>query len=126
MSLRAPLGRGLGLGTAKDGTDHWWGQRVSGVALVLIGLWFVASLLALPSLEHYTVVEFIGRPINTVLLALLCLTVAYHSYLGVQVVIEDYVHAHGLKIVSLVLSRFVHVFVAVISIYAILRIGLGA
>ena len=99
---------------------------MSGVALVLLGLWFVVSLLALPSLEHYTVVEFIGRPINTVLLALLCLTVAYHSYLGVQVVIEDYVHSHGLKITSLVLSRFVHVFVAVVSIYAILRIGLGA
>ncbi|MDJ0905899.1 MAG: succinate dehydrogenase, hydrophobic membrane anchor protein [Woeseiaceae bacterium] len=126
MSLRAPLGRVLGLGTAKDGTDHWWGQRVSGVALVLLGLWFVASLLALPSLQHYDVVEFIGRPINTVLLALLSLTVAYHSYLGVQVVIEDYVHSHGLKITSLVLSRFVHVFVAFLSIYAILRIGLGA
>ncbi len=126
MSLRAPLGRVLGLGTAKDGTDHWWAQRVSGVALVLLGLWFVASLLALPSLQHNEVVEFIGRPINTVLLALLSLTIAYHSYLGVQVVIEDYVHSHGLKITSLVLSRFVHVFVAVLSIYAILRIGLGA
>ena len=126
MSLRAPLGRVLGLGTAKDGTDHWWGQRVSGVALVLLGLWFVASLVALPTLEHFAVIDFIGRPINTVLLALLSLTVAYHSYLGVQVVIEDYVHGHGLKIVSLVLSRFVHVFVAVLSIYAILRIGLGA
>ena len=126
MSLRAPLGRVLGLGTAKDGTDHWWGQRVSGVALVLLGLWFVASLLALPSLQHSDVVDFIGRPINTVLLALLSLTIAYHSYLGVQVVIEDYVHSHGLKITSLVLSRFVHVFVAFISIYAILRIGLGA
>jgi succinate dehydrogenase / fumarate reductase, membrane anchor subunit len=126
MSLRAPLGRVLGLGTAKDGTDHWWGQRVSGVALVLLGLWFVASLAALPSLEHYNVLDFIGRPINTVLLTLLCLAVAYHSYLGVQVVIEDYVHGHGLKIASLVLSRFVHVFVAALSIYSALRIGLGA
>jgi succinate dehydrogenase / fumarate reductase membrane anchor subunit len=116
----------LGLGSAKGGTDHWWGQRVSGVALVLLGLWFVASLASLPSLEHYAVVDFIGRPINTVVLSLLCLAVAYHSYLGVQVVIEDYVHAHGLKIVSLVLSRFVHLFVAVVSIYAVLRIGLGA
>ncbi|MDJ0812159.1 MAG: succinate dehydrogenase, hydrophobic membrane anchor protein [Woeseiaceae bacterium] len=126
MSLRAPLGRVLGLGTAKDGTDHWWAQRISGVALALLGLWFVASLVMLPSLEHYTVVDFISRPINTVLLALLCLTIAYHSHLGVQVVIEDYVHGHGVKIVSLVLSRFVHIFVAVLSIYAILRIGLGA
>lgn len=126
MSLRAPLGRVLGLGTARDGTDHWWGQRVSGIALVLLGLWFVAALVVMPSFEHGSVVEFIGRPLNSVLLSLLCLTAAYHSWLGVQVVIEDYVHAHGSKIVSLILSRFAHVFVAVISIYAILRIGLGA
>ena len=126
MSLRAPLGRVLGLGTAKDGTDHWWGQRISGVALVLLGLWFVVSMLVLPELEHYTVVDFIGRPLNGVLLSLLCLTIAWHSFLGVQVVIEDYVHAHALKIASLVLSRFVHVLVAVISVYSILKIGLGA
>jgi len=126
MSLRAPLGRVLGLGTAKDGTDHWWGQRVSGVALVLLGLWFIAALVTMPSLEHGSVIEFIGRPLNSVLLSLLCLTAAYHSLLGVQVVIEDYVHAPGSKIVSLILSRFAHVFVAVMSIYAILRIGLGA
>lgn len=126
MSLRAPLGRVLGLGTAKDGTDHWWGQRVSGIALVFLGLWFVGSIDGLSSLEHELVFAFIARPFNTVLLSLLCLTVAYHSYLGVQVVIEDYVHAHGLKIVSLILSRFAHVLVAVMSIYAILRIGLGA
>ena len=68
----------------------------------------------------------VTNPLNSVLLTLLCLAAAYHSYLGVQVVIEDYVHAHGSKIVSLILSRFAHVFVAVISIYAILRIGLGA
>ena len=126
MSLRAPLGRVLGLGTAKDGTDHWWGQRVSGVALVLLGLWFVAAVVVMPSLEHGSVVEFIGRPLNSVLLSLLCLTAAYHSWLGVQVVIEDYVHAHGSKIVSLILSRFAHVLVDVISVYAILRIGSGA
>lgn len=126
MSLRAPLGRVLGLGTAKDGTDHWWGQRVSGIALVLLGLWFVGSIQGLPSFEHVIVVAFIGSPFNTVLLTLLCLTAAYHSYLGVQVVIEDYVHAHGIKIASLVLSRFAHILIAVISIYAILRIGLGA
>jgi len=126
MSLRAPLGRVLGLGTAKDGTDHWWGQRVSGVALVLLGLWFVGAMLALPQLGHYTVVEFIGRPLNGVLLSLLCLTVAYHSWLGVQVVIEDYIHGHGLKIVSLVVSRFVHALVAVVAVYSILKIGLGA
>ncbi|MDH3613881.1 MAG: succinate dehydrogenase, hydrophobic membrane anchor protein [Gammaproteobacteria bacterium] len=126
MSLRAPLGRVLGLGTAKDGTDHWWGQRISAVALVLLGLWFAVSLVVLPSLEHHIAVEFIGTPLNSVLLSLLCVTTAYHSYLGVQVVVEDYVHAAGLRITSLILSRFAHVFVAVVSVYAILKIGLAA
>ena len=126
MSLRAPLGRVLGLGSAKDGTGHWWGQRVSGIALVLLGLWFVVSIVGLPTLGYGDVIAFVGSPLNTVLLTLLCLAVAYHAHLGVQVVIEDYVHSHGTRIASLILSKFAHILVAVISVYAILRIGLGA
>ena len=126
MSLRSPLGRVLGLGTAKDGTDQWWGQRVSGAALVLLGLWFAVSLATLPSLGYEDVVTFIGELPNPVLLILLCVTMAYHSYLGVQVVIEDYVHGHGLKLASLVLSRFAHIFFAAVGVFAILRIGIGS
>ena len=125
MSLRSPLSSVLGLGSAKDGTDHWWGQRISGVALVLLGLWFVWALASLEGLAYGNVIMFIGQPFNGVLLTLLCLTVAYHSYLGVQVIIEDYVHGHGLKVVSLVLSRFAHVLVAVASVYSIFSIGFG-
>ena len=126
MSLRAPLGRVLGLGTAKDGTDHWWAQRVTAVALVLLGLWFIAALIDLASFQHDAAITFIGAPMNAVLLSLFCLTAAYHSYLGVQVVVDDYVHTAGLKLVTLMMSRFAHVLVAVVSVYAILRIGLGA
>jgi len=126
MSLRSPLGKVLGLGTAKDGTDHWWGQRMSAVALALLGLWFTVSLLRLPGFEHALVVDFISAPLNSVLMVLLCATLAYHSYLGVQVVLEDYVHGPGLKVASLTASKFAHVFVAVASIYAVLKIGLGA
>jgi len=126
MSLKTPLGRVLGLGSAKEGTDHWWGQRVSAVALIMLGSWFVYSLLRLDSLTYLDVIRFIGLPLNAVLLSLLSLTLAYHSYLGVQVVVEDYVHASGLKVASLLLSRFAHVFVAIASVYAILLIGIGA
>ena len=126
VSLRSPLGRVLGLGTAKDGTAHWWSQRVSGAALVVLGLWFAWSVALLPDYGHEAALTFIGQPFNTVLLLLLSATMAYHSYLGVQVVIEDYVHAPGLKVVSLVLSRFAHVFLAVVAVFAILKIGLGA
>ena len=125
MSLRTPLGRVLGLGSARDGTEHWWAQRVSAVALALLGIWFAGSLTGFESFAHGSVTAFIGDPLNTVLLVLLCLTLAYHSHLGVQVVIEDYVHSSGAKITALVVSRFIHIFVAVLSVYAILRIGLG-
>ena len=126
MSLRSPLGRVLGLGTAKDGTSHWWAQRVTGIALVLLGLWFAVSIATLPSLAYPDVVAFVSELPNPVLLMLLCVTMAYHSYLGVQVVIEDYVHGHGLKVVSLILSRFAHVFFAVVGLFAILRLGIGS
>ena len=126
MSLRSPLSRVLGLGSAKDGTDHWFAQRVSAVALVLLGLWFVVSLVVLGTVKYGNVIAFLGKPLNGVLMALLCVTLAYHSYLGVQVVVEDYVHTKGVKIVALILSRFAHVFVAIASVYSILRIGIGA
>ena len=125
MSLRSPLGRVLGLGSAKDGTDHWWAQRVTAVALVILGSWFGYALVRLDSMTYLDVIRFVGQPLNAVLLSLFTLTLAYHSYLGVQVVIEDYVHAPGSKVVSLLLSRFAHVVVAVAAIYAILVIGIG-
>ncbi len=126
MSLRSPLGRVLGLGTAKDGTSHWWSQRLSAVALVLLGSWFLVSLATMPGFGHAAAVEFVANPWHAVLLMLLSVTMAYHSWLGVQVVIEDYVHAHGLKLASLVLSRFAHIFLAVVALFAILKIGIGA
>ena len=126
MSLRTPLGRVLGLGTAREGTEHWWAQRVSAVALLLLGAWFVIAIVMLDGLDHAAAVAFVAAPWNGVLLMLLSVTLAYHSYLGVQVVVEDYVHAPGIKVVSLMLSRFAHLFVAVAAVYAIVRIGIGA
>jgi len=126
MSLRSPLGRVLGLGTAKDGTSHWWGQRVSAVALLILGLWFAFVLATAPGFSHSEVIAAIAKPLNAIMLLLLSVTMAYHSYLGIQVVIEDYVHAPGLKVVSLILSRFAHVLLAVAAVFAVLKIGLGA
>lgn len=126
MSLRSPLGRVLGLGTAKDGTSHWWGQRVSAIALLFLGLWFAASLATMSGFNHAEAVSFIGRPVNSILLLLLSLSLAYHSYLGLQVVIEDYVHAPGIKLIALILSRFAHVLLAVAATFSVLKIGLSA
>lgn len=126
MSLRTPLSRVLWRGTAKNGTGHFWGQRVSGVALVLLGLWFAGSMTTISGSVHADALAFIGAPLNGVLLLLLSVTIAYHSHIGVQVVIEDYVHGHVLKMISLIVSRFAHSLLAVISVYAIFKIGLGA
>ena len=126
MSLRTPLGKVLGLGSANDGTGHFWGQRLSGIGLLILGLWFVYSVLTIPGFMHADALAFIGAPFNSVLLMLLVVTMAYHSILGVQVVIEDYVHGHALKLASLIISRFAHTFLAVAAIYAIIKIGLGA
>jgi succinate dehydrogenase / fumarate reductase membrane anchor subunit len=125
MKLRAPLGLVLGLGTAKDGTSHWWGQRVSAIALLGLGLWFAFSLTTSTGYGHAEMVAEIARPINGILLLLLTVTMAYHSYLGIQVVIEDYVHAPGVKVLTLILSRFAHVLLVTAAVYAILKIGLG-
>lgn len=126
MSLRSPLGRVLGSGSAKNGTTHWWAQRVSAVALIILGAWFLLSLQLLPGFEHQQLLTWVGRPFNSVALVLLVATLAYHSSLGLQVVIEDYVHGHFTKIISLILNKFFHIFVAVAAIFAVLKVSFGA
>jgi succinate dehydrogenase / fumarate reductase, membrane anchor subunit len=125
MSLRSPLGHVLGSGSAKDGTGHWWAQRVSAVALLLLGLWFLWSLTHIAGFEQAQVAKWIGNPGHSVMLVLLCGTLAWHSLLGMQVVIEDYVHGPLLKVCLLLLNRFAHVLTAIAAAFAVLRISLG-
>lgn len=125
MSLRSPMGRVLGLGSAKDGTAHWWAQRVSAVALIPLTLWFVISLLALPALDYATVRTWLSFPLSGFLAVLLVAVLTYHSYLGTNEVIEDYVHAAGMKLLCLLLLRFLYVLVGGASIFAILFVIFG-
>jgi len=126
MSLRSPMSRVLGLGAAKDGVGHWWSQRVTSVALVILGLWFVSALLRLGAFDFATVTAWIAKPVNAVLLILLVGTAVYHSQLGVQVVVEDYVASKGAKVVTMLALNFLHVALAALGIFAILRIAFGA
>jgi succinate dehydrogenase / fumarate reductase membrane anchor subunit len=126
MSLRSPVGRVLGLGSAKDGTGHWWAQRVSAVALIPLTLWFLLSLLALPALDYDTVRAWLSVPLSGLLAVLLVAVLTYHSYLGTTVVIEDYVHAAGTKILSLLLLKFLYVLVGGAGIFAILHVAFGS
>jgi succinate dehydrogenase / fumarate reductase membrane anchor subunit len=125
MSLRSPLATVLGQGSAKGGVHHWWVQRLTSVALVPLGVWFVVSVLSLPSFDHATVSAWMGQLWTAVFLILLVLTAAWHSQLGVRVVVEDYVHGHGSKALVLALVTFFHVVLAVAGVLAILKVALG-
>tara|TARA_R110000787_G_scaffold57667_22_gene131638 strand:- start:2183 stop:2560 length:378 start_codon:yes stop_codon:yes gene_type:complete len=125
MSLRSPLSQARGLGSAKDGTHHFWVQRVSAVALIPLSLWFVFSLASLPGASYEQVQWWVGYPAVAVTLILFIGAALYHSMLGVQVVIEDYVGSEALKITALLLSKFFHFIVATASIFAVLKIALS-
>ena len=125
MSLYSTLGRVLALGSTKGGTGHWWGQRMTAVALVFLGLWFLISILSLDNMQFDTVSTWVGKPLNSILLILTFASLAYHSKLGVQVIIEDYVDGPTIKTLSLGMNNFAHVLLAAVSVFAVLKIGFG-
>jgi len=125
VSLRTPLGKAMGLGSAKDGTGHWWMQRVTAIALVVLGFWFMISLIAIGDFGYGSTVAWLARPVNAVLLSSFVMTLLYHSKLGVQVVIEDYVSSPAWKVGSLLFSVFVHLLLGVAGVFSILRISGG-
>lgn len=124
-TLRTPLGQVRGLGAAKDGVRHWWMQRVTALALVPLLLWFVASLVAVASADYATALAWVRSPPVTVLLLLLIAALFYHSQLGVQVIIEDYVHAEWAKVTSIVALYFLNLVLAAASAVAVLQLAFG-
>ena len=126
MRLTTPLSEVLGLGTAKSGVEHWWVQRLTAIALLPLGLWLAVALLGLPGLGYAEVVAWLREPLTAVLLLMTLIVVVYHSYLGVQVVVEDYVEGKGAKLAVMVLSALAHVFLGVAAVFAVLKVALGA
>ncbi|MGI9246878.1 MAG: succinate dehydrogenase, hydrophobic membrane anchor protein [Steroidobacteraceae bacterium] len=126
MSLRSPLGRVLGLGSARGGSGHWYSQRVSAVALVILGLWFVAALAMLGrGAPHAAVVAWLRSPFSATMAMLLVGVSAYHALLGLQVVVEDYVGDKGTRTVVLVAIKFALVTATILGVVAVLRIAFG-
>ncbi|MCE2509610.1 MAG: succinate dehydrogenase, hydrophobic membrane anchor protein [Alphaproteobacteria bacterium] len=123
MSLRSPLGRVRGLGSAKEGTAHWWAQRVTAIALVPLALWFVASILSLIGADYATTTAWIGMPVPAVLLILLLTATFYHAQLGLQVVLEDYVHNEGLKLAAILLVKFACLVLGLAAVFGVLKIA---
>jgi succinate dehydrogenase / fumarate reductase, membrane anchor subunit len=125
MSLRTPLGKVLGRGSAGEGVGHWWVQRVTAVALLPLTAWFGISLLSHPLQSYDAMRGWIAQPWVAVLTLVLVLTLAWHSKLGVEVVVEDYVHGKVAKTTLLLLSTFVHVLAAAAGGFAILLLALS-
>lgn len=111
---------------SSSATGHFIRQRASAIALVVLGLWFAWSIACLDSYAHESILAYFTMPFNNILLLILCATLAYHSHLGIQVVIEDYVHAPRLNWFSLVLSRAVHLALGLLMVYTVYDIGFGA
>ena len=123
--LRTPLSRARGLGSAKEGVHHFWAQRITAVALIPLVVWFAISLIMMSGADYAVVRAWIGSPAVMVLLVLTIVIGLHHGQLGMQVVIEDYVHNDGMKLALIVLMRFIAVYFGLAAIVAILRIGFG-
>ncbi len=123
--LRSPLARARGLGSAKDGLHHWWAQRLTAIALIPLVVWFAVSLVMMSGADYEVVRAWIGSPLVMVLLILVIAVGLHHGQLGMQVVIEDYVHRDGWKLALIIAVRFIAVLFGLAAIVAILRIGFG-
>ena len=124
--LRSSLGRAVGLGSAKEGVEHWWAQRVTALALVPLSLWFVAAIVELAGADRAAFVEWVRHPIPAVLLVLLLVAVFYHAALGLQVVIEDYIENLALRLALIIVMRLAAIVFVVRGVFAVLKLSFGA
>jgi succinate dehydrogenase / fumarate reductase, membrane anchor subunit len=123
--MRSPLGRATGLGSAKAGVDHWWAQRITAIALIPLSLWFVAAVIGLLGADLETVQNWVSLPLPAILLILLLIATFYHFSLGLEVVIEDYVHSELTKLGLVVVVRLLCFGFAVAGIFAVVSIALA-
>ncbi|MDQ0007948.1 succinate dehydrogenase / fumarate reductase membrane anchor subunit [Luteibacter jiangsuensis] len=124
--LRNPLARARGLGSAKEGVSHWMLQRVTALGLIFLTLWFVVTVVSLAHADFDTARATLAKPWNAVLLIALIITMFRHAVLGLQVVIEDYVHTRWLEVASLVVIKFIAVLATLTGVLAVLRVALGS
>lgn len=125
MSLRTPLGKVRGLGSAHDGTDHFWRQRLTSVANVPLTVFYIIFLIAYNGESYTTVVGALSNPIVAVAMGLVIISSLVHMRIGMQVIIEDYVHGEFAKLALLMLNTFFTLIVGALSIFAVIKLGFG-
>ncbi|MBS0234338.1 MAG: succinate dehydrogenase, hydrophobic membrane anchor protein [Proteobacteria bacterium] len=125
-SMRTPLKKVRYLGSAKEGADHFWKQRMTAVANIFLGIFLVWLIVSLLGADYATVKQKLGHPLISVALLGLVVSGTIHMRIGMQTIIEDYVHDEGLKVGALVLNTFFAVFIALASLFSILKLSFGA
>ena len=125
MSMRTPLRQVRGLGSARSGTEHFWHQRLTAMANIPLTIGFVVVVVALMGRNHAAVVQILGSPLVAVLMLLFILSATAHMRIGMQVIIEDYVHDEVAKFTMLIANTFFAVVVALTSAFAILKLSFG-
>jgi succinate dehydrogenase / fumarate reductase, membrane anchor subunit len=126
MALQTPIARARGLGSAREGSGHWKLQRLTALANVPLVLWFVFSAMALAGSSYAEIVAWLSSPVSATLMILLIASTFYHARLGVQVVIEDYVHHEGIRVASLAAVTLVITALAAACIVAVLKVSIGS
>ncbi len=126
MSLRTPIGRARGLGSAKEGTHHWWHERLTAIALIPLCIWFAISLVWLAGASYAEVVAWLAEPVPAAMMLLLIGFGLYHLKLGMQVVIEDYVSTEWMKLAGIIVVSFWCLALGLACVMAVLHIWLGA
>lgn len=122
--LKTPLARAKGLGAARDGTTHWMHQRLTAIANVFLVLWLVWSLLSMELGNYDEVRTWLAHPLNSILMILTVISTFYHAVLGSQVIVEDYIHNEGLKLVKLISHRLIYFGLGVACIFSVLTVAL--
>ena len=125
VDSETPLGRVRGLGPSGEGAHHWWDERLSSIALLLLLVWLIVSLLRMPALDHESVRAWLAQPLAATPMLLLVFAIFWHSRMGLRVVVEDYVHEEGGRLFWIVLIDFAAIFAGALAVYSVLKIGLA-